>query len=174
MPKQHQVRLSDAERQHLEDLTRKGTAPARRIRRARRLLLAAAGRPDAAIAQAVGGGGATVENLRRRFADAGLAAALAERPRPGAARTLDGAGEAFPVATACSAPPSGRASWTMQLLAERLVEVGIVTRIADETVRRTLKKRPQTLAAAAVGHSHGERRLRRADGGRARFVRRTA
>lgn len=139
MLKQHLVTLTAAERQQLEDLTRKGTAPARAIRRARTLLLVAEGRSDAVVAAAVGCCVATVENLRRRWSRDGLAA-LEDRPRPGAARILDGASEAFLVATACSAPPAGRAVWTMQLLADQLVTAGIVAAISDETVRRTLKK----------------------------------
>jgi transposase len=150
MPKQHVVTLTAAERQHLEDLTRKGVAPARAIRRARSLLLAAEGRPDAEIARAVGCCVATVENLRRRWSRAGLAA-LADQPRPGAARKLDGRAEAFLVATACSAPPAGRAVWTMQLLADQLVTAGIVADISDETVRRTLKKTSSNPGSAGIG-----------------------
>ena len=70
-----------------------------------------------------------------------LEAALSERPRIGGAlrRKLDGKGEAHLVALACSEPPEGRGRWTMQLLADRLVEVGVVEEVSDETVRRTLK-----------------------------------
>ncbi len=151
MPKLHVVRLTDAERRTLRDLTKRGTAPARRIARARVLLLAADGLPDVAIAAAVGCCVATAENVRRRFAAAGLAAALDERPRPGGRPKLDGKAEAFLVATACSAPPTGRAAWTMQLLAYRLVEVGIVDAISDETVRRTLKKTTSSPGGSASG-----------------------
>ena len=152
MPKRHEVSLTDAERQQLRGFTRRGSAPARRLRRARTLLLADAGRPDAAIAGAVGCCVATVENLRRRFA-AGRLAALDDRPRPGAAPKLDGRAEALLVATACSAPPAGRAAWTMQLLADRLVELGAVDRISDETVRRSLKKTTSSPGSAGSGAS---------------------
>jgi transposase len=139
MPKRHLVDLTGEERRRLLDVTGRGSAPARRIRRARVLLLAADGLPDAAVAAAAGCCVATVENVRRRFA-VGRLQALDDRPRPGAAPKLDGKAEALLVATACSAPPAGRAAWTMQLLADRLVEVGAVAAISDETVRRTLKK----------------------------------
>ena len=66
-------------------------------------------------------GHATVERTRQRFVEEGLPAALVEKPRPGGARKLDGKQEAFLVAMACSAPPEGRAKWSMQLLADRLV-----------------------------------------------------
>jgi hypothetical protein len=66
--------------------------------------------------------------------------ALKELPRKGREKKLDGKTEAFLVATACSDPPSGRQCWTMQLLAERLVELNLVESISDETIRQTLKK----------------------------------
>jgi transposase len=139
MKKLHEVELTDDERQRLREFTTKGVAAARRIRRARSLLLAADGVPDRAIAAAVGCCVATVENLRRRFAAAGLAA-LDDRPRPGAARKLDGTGEALLVGLAKSTPPQGRATWSLRLLADRLVELGAVEAVSEETVRRTLKK----------------------------------
>jgi hypothetical protein len=70
----------------------------------------------------------------------GLEAAISERPRPGAKRSLGGHQEAYLVALACSDPPEGRESWTMQLLADRLVEVRVVEQISHETLRRTLKR----------------------------------
>ncbi|RKY62069.1 MAG: hypothetical protein DRP95_02040 [Candidatus Latescibacterota bacterium] len=81
-----------------------------------------------------------MRNIRKRFAEEGLEAALNERPHPGAKPKLDGKQEAFLVALACSDPPEGREHWTMQLLADRLVELGVVESISDETVRRVLKK----------------------------------
>jgi transposase len=83
---------------------------------------------------------ATVERVRKRFVEEGLEAALNERPRPGGQRKLDGKQEAFLIALACSTPPEGRRSWTMQLLADKLVELRVIDAISDETVRRTLKK----------------------------------
>ena len=140
MPKRYVVDLTAEERGRLEALTGKGRTGARRLTRAHVLLRAADGLTDAAIASGLGVWPSTVERLRRRFVEEGLEAALSERPRPGGARKLDGAAEAFLVATACSAPPAGRAAWTMQLLADRLVAVGLVGAISDETVRRTLKQ----------------------------------
>ncbi len=83
----------------------------------------------------------TVERTRKRFIEEGLEAALSERPMPaGAARKLDGHREAYLVALACSDPPEGRKRWSMRLLADRLVELGVVDGISEETVRGTLKK----------------------------------
>jgi transposase len=139
MKKLHPVELTDEERRHLHDLTRTGTAAARRIRRARTLLLADQGLPDRQIAAAVGCCVATVENLRRRFARDRLGA-LDDRPRPGAAPILDNKGAAVLGELAKSTPPQGRATWNLRLLADRLVELQVVDAISEETVRRTLKK----------------------------------
>jgi transposase len=145
--------LSDDERQRLRDFTTAGIASAREIRRARILLLADEDRFDAAIADAVGCCVATVERVRRRYAAEGVEAALVDRPRPGAARLLDGTAEAVLVALACTAPPDEREAWTMQLLADRLVALEVVDRISDETVRRTLKKTTSSPGNAPSGAS---------------------
>ena len=87
-------------------------------------------------------GTATVERVRRRCVEQGLARALGRKEqlnrRP---RKLDGEGEAHLMAMACSQPPEGRVSWTLQMLADGLVEREIVESISAETVRRTLKKK---------------------------------
>lgn len=78
---------------------------------------------------------------RRRYHEVGLPAALYEKARPGAKRRLDGKQEAVVIALACSDAPDGAEHWTMQLLANKLVELNVVESvISDETVRRTLKK----------------------------------
>ncbi len=152
-PKAYAVRLGDDERQRLRDFTTAGVASAREIRRARVLLLADEGRPDAAIADAVGCCVATVERVRKRCAAEGVEAALVDRPRPGAAPLLDGKGEAVLVALACTDPPGEVETWTMRLLADRLVALGVVGRISDETVRRTLKKTTSSPGGARSGAS---------------------
>jgi transposase len=140
MAAKYLVTLTDDERAQLLALTKKGTVSARRLTRAHILLQADRGTPDAAIAAALHSGTATVERTRKRFVEEGLAAALQERPRPGGRRKLEGKQEAFLIALACSTPPDGRQHWTMQLLADKLVELKHVESISDETVRRTLKK----------------------------------
>jgi transposase len=142
MAKKYIVTLTDDERAQLLALTKRGKVSARRLTRAHLLLQADTGLSDEAIAQALHIGTATVERIRKRFVEEGLKAALAERPRPGGQRKLDGKQEAFLIALACSTPPEGRPCWTMQLLAERLVELQVIEAISDETVRRTLKKTP--------------------------------
>jgi hypothetical protein len=84
----------------------------------------------------------------------GLEAALFQRPQANRkARKLDGVGEARLVALACGEAPSGRSSWTMQLLADKLVELKIVDEICDETVRLTLKKTNFSRGARSNGSS---------------------
>jgi DNA-directed RNA polymerase subunit beta len=146
-----ETELTPEERAELEALTRKGTASARRMKRALVLLAADDGDKDEAIAAKVRVHRTTVEHLRKRFVEEGVDAALSERPRPGKARLLDGRQEAHLIALACSAPPAGRARWTMQLLANRLVELKIVDSISDETVRRTLKGGRSCLGSASSG-----------------------
>src|SRR5688572_11106672 len=145
--KKYKVTLTTEERQQLSDLIAAGKAAARKLAHARILLKAdaAPGGPawlDQRIAEAVEVSAATVERVRQRFVEQGLDAALSRRPRerPGREPKLDGRGEARLIALACSAPPRGRNEWTMQLLADRLVELTVVDTISDETVRRALKK----------------------------------
>ena len=138
--KRYVVDLTDTEREQLRALVSKGSASARKIRRARTLLLAAEGRTDGEVAAALQTGVATVERTRRRFVEEGLAAALVERARPGAAPKLTPKQQAFTIALACTKPPEGRERWTLQLLADRLVELEVIPDISDESIRRLLKK----------------------------------
>jgi transposase len=140
MAKKYLVTLTDQERDTLLTLTKKGAIAARKLNRAHILLQADANATDVAIATALHIGTATVERTRKRFLEGGLEAALTERPRPGGKPKLDGKAEATLVAWTCSTPPDDRTCWTMQLLADKLVELKIVDSISDETVRRTLKK----------------------------------
>jgi transposase len=139
MAKRYRVTLTDEERERLGDLTRKGTASVRMVRRAQTLLLAAEERIDEEIAQALRIGVSTVERTRRRFVEEGLEASLRERPRPGARPKLGPKQQAFVVALACTKPPEGRRRWTMQLLADRVVELRVVPDITDEAIRLLLK-----------------------------------
>jgi transposase len=145
--KKYKVTLTAEERQQLSALIATGKAAARKLAHARILLHAdaAPGGPawtDERIAEAVAVGRATVERVRQRFVEQGLEAALVrqQQDRPSRERTLDGRAEARLIALACSAPPGGRTEWTMQLLADRLVELAVVGTVSSETVRRCLKK----------------------------------
>jgi transposase len=140
MAKKYLVTLMDAERNSLLALTKKGSLAARKLNRAHILLQADTGVTDAAIAAALHVGIATVQRIRKRFVEGGLELALSEQPRPGGTPKLDGKAEATLVAWACSTPPDDQKVWTMQLLADKLIELKVVDAISDETVRRVLKK----------------------------------
>ena len=142
------VDLSAEEREELLGLIRKGKAAARRLTRAHILLLADEGRTDEEIAAALHTNRSTAERVRHRFVEEGLEAALSERSRLGAEPVLDAHSEAVLLALACANPPEGHTAWSMQLLADELVQRGVVGGISDETVRRTLKK---TRAANLAG-----------------------
>ena len=96
---------------------------------------------DEEIARSLQIGNATVERVRRRCVEEGVEAALGRKEQLRCRqKKLDGLGEAHLIALACGEPPEGRAGWTLQLLADRLVECEIVESISTETVRQTLKK----------------------------------
>jgi transposase len=151
MKKKYIVTLTDEERRMLQEMLRRGKAAARKLTHARILLKADAadGGPDwndAAIAEGLEVGRATVERVRKEFVEEGLEAALERRkPRRVYRRKLDGDGEAHLVALACQKPPEGRSRWTLQLLADRMVELKYVEEISYQTVRRTLKKTNSSL-----------------------------
>jgi transposase len=138
--KRYRVTLTDEERERLRALTRRGKGSARTVRRAQTLLLADEGQTDEAIAAALHSGLSTVARTRQRFVEEGLEAALVDHPRPGATPKLSPKQQAFVVALACTTPPEGRLRWTMQLLADRVVELEVVPAISDEAIRRLLKK----------------------------------
>src|SRR5437868_9475333 len=97
----------------------------------------------------------TVERIRQRFVDRGPEEALGRKPqdRPSRERKLDGRAEARLIALACSEPPDGRAAWTLQLLADKLVELKVVDCVCDETVRRVLKKTRSSRGGRSSGAS---------------------
>lgn len=140
MPKKkYLVDLTTEERSVLEQLLQKGKSSARKLTRARILLQADEGETDEEIATALAVGVATVERTRQRFVEANLEA-LNDRPRPGGQCKLSGKQEAHLIAVACTPAPSGRTRWTLQLLADQVVELGFAESIARETVRQVLKK----------------------------------
>jgi len=151
MKKKYIVTLTQEERQSLQTMLSRGKAAARKLMHARILLKADAseGGPnwqDAAIADGLEVGRATVERVRKRFVEEGFEAALGRRkPRRHYRRTLDGDGEAHLVALACSQAPEGRSRWTLRLLADRMVALDYVEHLSYQTVRRTLKKTNSSL-----------------------------
>lgn len=158
MPKRHVVKLSDEERDALEQICHKGRVAAQRRRHAGILLLVDEGEhgpsmTDAETAERMSVTTRCVAMVRKRCVDEGLERAL-ERKKRSRERTakLDGEAEARLVTLACGKAPEGRVRWTLKLLSERLVELEIVESVGRETVRQVLKKHDQTLAKANVVH----------------------
>ena len=146
MQKRYRVTLTEEERQDLQKLVSVGKAAARKLVRARILLLAdqaegGLAKPDPEIGESLNCGRATVERVRKQFVEEGLEAVL--QPKPSMRvyeRKLDGRTEAHLIALACGAPPAGRARWTLRLLGDQMVGLGHLESLSHETVRRTLKK----------------------------------
>jgi transposase len=134
----YRVELEENEREQLRALVAGGSRAARRIKRAQVLLAVDAGCPDEEIARTVQVGTSTVYRTKRRFVEESLEAALSEEPRPGGKRKLTGSEEALLIATACSAPPKGRARWTLALLADAVVALTPHARISRDTIGRRL------------------------------------
>ena len=145
MQKKYIVRLTDEERNMLQEVISKGRTAAYKMKHANILLKAdvdGANWTDQQIAAAFSTSLNTVVNLRQRFVEHGFEAALGRKKRstPPRKKSLDGYQEARLIALRCSAPPSGYAKWTLRLLAEKLVELEVVEQISRETVRQALKK----------------------------------
>lgn len=144
--KQYRVTLTNDERDELTALVNKGTGNARRLRRARILLMADeaqadGGWKDADIAKALNAHVRTVERTREKCVLEGLEAALNHtRPQKTRSKVLDGAAEARLAQIACTEAPDGHESWSLQMLADKLIELEIVETVSRETVRTTLKK----------------------------------
>ena len=141
--KRYIVELSETEREELLTITQTGKSSARKVKRAHILLLSSEGKKDEEIADVLHTSIATIERTRKRCVLEGVKASLKDRPRPGARCKLDAKGAATLEMLAKSKAPDGRKRWTMQLLADRLVELKVVESISDETVRVHLKKKDQ-------------------------------
>jgi transposase len=130
--------MSAEEKSQLESVVKRGKHSRREIQRAQMLLWSAAGKTDLEIASLLNVTPLTVATSRERWTKEKR---IADAPKPGRHKKLDGKQEAFLVALACSDAPEGRASWTLQLLADKLVELKVIEEpISYETVRETLKK----------------------------------
>ena len=161
--KTYVVRLCGEERQQLETLVRKGKSPARRLLKARILLKAdvseaGEGWSDSRIIEALDASPSMVYRVRKQLVEEGLEAVLSRKQRatPAVPPIFDGEKEAKLIALACSKPPKGRARWTLRLLENKVVELGIVDRASDSTIWRTLKK---TLSSP-IADSNGSSRRR--------------
>jgi len=158
--KKYVVRLSVEERQQLETLIRKGKGPARRLLKARILLKAdvseaGPGWSDSKIIVALDTSASMVYRVRRQLVEEGFEAVLSRKQRkmPAVPRIFDGEKEAKLITLACSKPPKGQARWTLRLLENKVVELGIVDHASDSTIGRTLKKTVSNRIADSAGSS---------------------
>ena len=154
--KKYVVTLSDEEREQLNAMIKKGKYPARQQLKARILLKADAsdageGWSDSQIIDALDTSISMVYRVRKQWVEEGLEAVLSgkQRATPAVPPIFDGEKEAKLIALACSKPPKGRVRWTLRLLENKVVELGIVDRASDSTIGRVLKKHPPP---AVLGH----------------------
>ncbi len=164
MKPRYRVTLTEQERQELEAMTKTAKTNAKRFLYARALLLCDAGPQGsgwavADTAEAMGVTPRTIEHLKKRFVEEGLAAALERRQpeKPPREVTFDGAFEARLIALACSKTPEGRRRWTVRLLAEKAVELNLAPSVSHMTVQRLLKKTNLSLTSASTGKSRRRR-----------------
>ena len=145
MEKKYIVRLTDEERKVLREVVKKLKGTSQKVRRAQVLLKADADGPnwtDKKIAEALSCRTKTVENIRQRLVTEGFEITLngKQREAPPRQKVLDGEQEAKVIALRLGEPPKGFANWSLRLLADQVVELGIVESVSHETVRKTLKK----------------------------------
>ena len=164
MKPRYRVTLTEQERQELDALTKTAKTNAKRFLYARALLLCNAGPQGPAwtvldTAEAMGVTPRTIEHLKKRFVEEGLAAALERRQpeKPPREVTFDGAFEARLIALACSEAPRGRRRWTVRLLAEKAVELSLAPSVSLMTVQRILKKTNLSLTSGSTGKSRRRR-----------------
>ena len=159
----YRVSLTVEERADLEQLLSSGTAAARKLTHARILLLTddslGKERPDEEIVTALGVSPRTVARVRHQLVTEGIEAALLRRRQPlrPIKVKIKGDVEQRLVQLACSDPPKGRCHWTLQLLADELVVLGLVNKVSTETVRQALKKTTSSRGSWSRGVFHRTR-----------------
>jgi transposase len=153
MSKLYNIQLTDTQHQQLHQLIHSGKSAARVQTRARILLLAEQGMSDVQVAQALLTSSTNVQRTRQRFCQKGFERALYDEPRPGRPPRISGEVEAHLVMLACSSPPEGRSRWTLQLLADKMVELGYIDTISDQAVYNKLKKTNFVLGQSSSGVS---------------------
>ena len=152
------INLTDKERTTVEGFIRRGKAKARSITRAHILLKSAEGWSIERIASTYGVSEATVSNVRQRYRAGGIDRVLKDKVQQNRRRALGGEEEAVMAVIACSPVPDGHDHWTLRMLRDKLVELGVVERISASTIQDRLKKRPQAMAARTVVSPEKDRR----------------
>ena len=161
MNSKYSIFLTDKQRSDLDRIIHSGSCPARRQNRARILLLADRSQgqsmSDIHIAEQAMVSPGTVFNIRRRFVQNGLEAALLEKPRPGRPPKITGDVEAKLIVLACSDPPEGHAHWSLRLLTGQLIASGAVEDLSHVAVRTALKKTNLNPGRSRLGASANRR-----------------
>lgn len=134
------IELSEEERQEVEGFIRRGKANARTLTRAHVLLKDAEGWTIARLSETFHVSPATVSNIRQRYREGGINAVLTDKKQQNRRRALSGAAEAMLVAVACSPVPDGHDHWTVRMIRDRLVEMGVVDQVSHGTVHKAMKK----------------------------------
>ena len=155
--KKYIVDLTPSERSELSKITNKGKTAAYKINHARILLKAdinqeGGGWTDSKISESLNIGHATIERVRKRFVEEGIESALNRREqKKRRQRIIDGEKEAYLIAIACSETPGGKSNWTLQMLADKMVELKVVEKVSIETIRQSLKKTNLNLGSMNLG-----------------------
>ena len=134
------IQLSEAERQEVEGFIRRGKANARTLTRAHILLKDGEGWTIARLSETFNVSPATVSNIRQRYREGGINAVLTDKKQEKRRRALSGAAEAILVAVACSPVPDGHDHWTVRMIRDKLVEMGVVDQVSHGTVHNAMKK----------------------------------
>jgi len=158
MPKKYKVELLKKERKELVGITKTGSTKVRTYKRAQVLLLAdekqkGGAKSDEQIAESVFLSLPTIQRIRQRYVEGGLANSLYDKARSGAPQKFSGQDRAQITALACSTPPEGRSRWTLRLLAQKMVELDYVDDISYDTVQQVLKKTNLSLTSNNSGVS---------------------
>lgn len=150
----YKVKLSKKQEKELLEINRCGKRPVRQVKKAQILLLTNEGKIDREIAELLHITWRTVQTTRRQFCQEGMEAVLKRKPVPGRPKKIDGRVEAEIMATALSATPKGQARWTLQMIADHVIELKVIPFISYESVRQTLKKKKLSIGLQRSGKYH--------------------
>lgn len=147
------IELTDEERQEVEGFIRRGRTNARTLTRAHIMLKDAEGWTIARLSETFNVSPATVSNVRQRYREGGIEAVLTDKKQLNRRRALSGAAEAMIVAVACSPVPDGHDHWTVRMIRDKIVEMGVVDQVSHGTVHNAMKKMHLSLGSVSSGAS---------------------
>ena len=148
------IKLKRSEKTKLNNFIKKGKVNAREVTRARVLLLSSSGEPPLYIFKTLGVAKKTIQNIKERYIEGGVERALHDLSRTGSPTKFSTKDRAKITAIACTKAPEGYAKWSLTLLTEKVIELGIVKKISRAQVGRILKKRNKTTSKSSMVHGH--------------------